>query len=107
MEQKFIHVGLMFLMLINPFLFLSAEESQETDSVIFYLATIFRLADEENRQIRVSEAALRAASEGVRQARNALAPHLQVNISGSYMGDVVLMGRDFSTSGQTEVQYAG
>ena len=46
MEQKFIHVGLMFLMLINPFLFLSAEESQETDSVIFDLATIFRLADE-------------------------------------------------------------
>lgn len=107
MKQGIIHVGLVCLMLINPFLFLSAEESQETDSVIFDLATIFRLADEESRQIRVSEAALRAANDGVRQARNALTPHLQVNISGSYMGNVVLMGRDFSTSGQTEVQYAG
>ena len=49
MEQKFIHVGLMFLMLINPFLFLSAEELPEADSVIYDLATVFRLADEESQ----------------------------------------------------------
>lgn len=107
MKQGIIHVGLVCLMLINPFLILAAEDLPQADSVIYDLATIFRMADGENRQIRVSEVALRAANEGVRQAKNALTPHLQVNISGSYMGDVVLMDRKFSTSGQTEVQYAG
>ena len=83
MKQRIYYLGLVCLMLINPFLFLAAEESSGVDSVVCDLATIFRLADEESRQIRVSEAALRAASEGVRQAKNSLTPHLRVNISGS------------------------
>lgn len=97
-------------MVINPY-FLSAQQTSAQapalDSVMLDLDAIYRLADEESRVIRVSEASLRAASENVKQAKNALTPHLNVSISGSYIGDATLMSRSFSTSGQTEIIYAG
>jgi len=110
MKQQIFHVGLVCLMVINPY-FLSAQQTSAQapaqDSVMLDLDAIYRLADEESRVIRVSEASLRAASENVKQAKNALTPHLNVSISGSYIGDATLMSRSFSTSGQTEVIYAG
>ena len=110
MKQQIFHVGLVCIMVINP-CFLSAQQTSAQapaqDSVMLDLDAIYRLADEESRVIRVSEASLRAASENVKQAKNALTPHLNVSISGSYIGDATLMSRSFSTSGQTEVIYAG
>lgn len=56
-------------MVINPY-FLSAQQTSAQapaqDSVMLDLDAIYRLADEESRVIRVSEASLRAASENVK-----------------------------------------
>ena len=75
MKQQIFHVGLVCLMVINPY-FLSAQEAgsenanavrSETagavgsEAVVLDLDAIYRLADEESRVIRVSEASLRAA----------------------------------------------
>lgn len=98
MIKQLFHFGLVCLLLINSS-FLSAQ--------VLSLDSIFRLADKESSLIRVSEASLRAASENVQQAKNALTPHLNIDIRGSYIGNATLMSRSFSTSGQTEVFYAG
>lgn len=81
--------------------------SQAADTLCVPLAEIYRMADNENRLIQLSEQALRAANEGVKQARNAMLPHLQMSLTGSYIGDATLMSRTFSSSGTTDVIYAG
>ncbi len=100
MKNFFFHFGLMCLLCINPF-FLWA------DSIAVDLAALYRLADEECQQIILSEQQLQAAKEATQQAKNNLLPNVHVAISGSYIGDAWLMSRGFSTSGTTEVIYAG
>ena len=108
MKRTIFHLGLVCLAVISPFSLVFGEAALSAgDSVVYDLAAIFRMADEESRQIRVSEAALRAANEGVRQAKNALTPRVNISLSGSYIGDATLMSRGFSTSGTTDVIYAG
>ena len=108
MKRTIFHLGLVCLAVISPFSLVFGEAALSAgDSVVYDLAAIFRMADEESRQIRVSEAALRAANEGVRQAKNALTPRVNISLSGSYIGDATLMSRGFSTSGTTDVIYVG
>ena len=66
------------------------------------LQTLFDLADRESRRIKVSEAALKAAEEGVASAKAALLPSVELSVQGSYTGNAFMMSRGFSTSGTTE-----
>ena len=66
------------------------------------LQTLFDLADRESRRIKVSEAALKAAEEGVASAKTALLPSVELSVQGSYTGNAFMMSRGFSTSGTTE-----
>ena len=66
------------------------------------LPTLFDLADRESRRIKVSEAALKAAEEGVASAKAALLPSVELSVQGSYTGNAFMMSRGFSTSGTTE-----
>ena len=66
------------------------------------LQSLFDLADQQNQRIKVSEAALKAAEEGVASAKSALLPSVELNVQGSYTGNAFLMSRGFSTSGTTE-----
>ena len=65
------------------------------------------LADKYNQQIVVSQTGLRAASEAVMAAKNAMLPNVELSASGSYIGDATLMSRGFSTNGITDVIIAG
>ena len=69
------------------------------------LQQLYDLADHYNQQIVVSQTGLRAASEAVMAAKNAMLPN--VELSGSYIGDATLMSRGFSTNGTTDVIIAG
>ena len=71
------------------------------------LQQIFDLADQQSQRIRVSEVGLKAASEGVKSAKSALLPNLNLSLSGSYIGNATLMSRGFSTSGTSDVIVAG
>ena len=66
------------------------------------LQTLFDLADQQSQRIKVSEAALKAAEEGVASAKSALLPSVEFSVQGSYTGNAFLMSRGFSTSGTTE-----
>ena len=66
------------------------------------LQSLFDLADQQSQRIKVSEAALKAAEEGVASAKSALLPSVELSVQGSYTGNAFLMSRGFSTSGTTE-----
>ena len=66
------------------------------------LKSLFDLADRQNQRIKVSEAALKAAEEGVVSAKSAMLPSVEFSLQGSYTGNAFLMSRGFSTSGTTE-----
>ena len=66
------------------------------------LRTLFDLADEQNQHIKVSEAALKAAEEGVASAKAAMLPSVEFGVQGSYTGNAFMMSRGFSASGTTE-----
>ena len=66
------------------------------------LKSLFDLADRQNQRIKVSEAALKAADEGVASAKSAMLPSVEFSLQGSYTGNAFLMSRGFSTSGTTE-----
>lgn len=66
------------------------------------LQSLFDLADQQSQRIKVSEAALKAAEEGVASAKTALLPSFELSVQGSYTGNAFMMSRGFSTSGTTE-----
>ena len=66
------------------------------------LQSLFDLADQQSQRIKVSEAALKAAEEGVASAQSAMLPSVEFSLQGSYTGNAFLMSRGFSTSGTTE-----
>ncbi len=66
------------------------------------LQSLFDLADQQSQRIRVSEAALKAAEEGVASAKSALLPSVEFSVQGSYTGNAFLMSRGFSAGGTTE-----
>ena len=66
------------------------------------LQSLYDLADQQNQRIKVSEAALKAAEEGVASAKSALLPSVELSVQGSYTGNAFMMSRGFSTSGTTE-----
>ena len=66
------------------------------------LQSLFDLADQQSQRIKVSEAALKAAEEGVASAKSAMLPSVELSVQGSYTGNAFMMSRGFSTSGTTE-----
>ena len=66
------------------------------------LQSLFDLADQQSQRIKVSEAALKVAEEGVASAQSAMLPSVEFSLQGSYTGNAFLMSRGFSTSGTTE-----
>ena len=66
------------------------------------LQSLFDLADQQSQRIKVSEAALKAAEEGVASAKTALLPSVELSVQGSYTGNAFMMSRGFSTSGTIE-----
>ncbi len=71
------------------------------------LQSLFDLADQQSQRIKVSEAARKAAEEGVAWAKSALLRSVELSVQGSYTGNAFLMSRGFSTSGTTEYVVPG
>ena len=66
------------------------------------LTTLYNLADQQSQKIRVSEAALQAADEGVAAAKSALLPSVDLSLQGSYTGNAFMLSRGFSGNGTTD-----
>ena len=76
--------------------------AQERVVQVMSLTTLYKLADQQSQQVRVSETALRAADEGVAAARSALLPSVDLSLQGSYTGNAFMLSRGFSTHGTTD-----
>ena len=70
------------------------------------LQQIFDVADQQSQRIRVSETGIQSASEGVRAAKSARLPDVNLSLSGSYIGTASLLSRGFSNHGTTTIPYA-
>ena len=81
MTKRIYILGLACILLAKPFSFALAQEPTAPDSVSMTLAAIYQLADEKSRVIRISEQSLRAAQEGVKQAKNSLLPSVSIDLS--------------------------
>ena len=64
------------------------------------METLFMMADRESRKIRLTEQALQAAQSGAKYAQSLYFPSLSIDLSGSYIGTALVLGRNFSTSGR-------
>ncbi|GHU88741.1 transporter [Bacteroidia bacterium] len=68
---------------------------------------MFRLADENNRNIRAVSTAAEAAKEGVKTAKNAYLPAIDASLSLSYNGNGTITDRDFSHSFVAPIPHFG
>jgi outer membrane protein TolC len=68
---------------------------------------MFRLADENNRNIRAVSIASEAAIESVRTAKNAYLPSIDASLSLSYNGNGIITDRDFSNAFTAPIPHFG
>lgn len=73
---------------------------------VMSLSDMYRIADENSQSQKVYATALECATEGVKAAKRALLPDINLSLSGSYIGNATLMDRRFSTRGSTDIIYA-
>lgn len=76
--------------------------AQERAVQVVTLTTLYNLADQQSQKVKVSEAALRAADEGVTAAKSALLPSVDLSLQGSYTGNAFMLSRGFSDNGTTD-----
>lgn len=79
--------------------------AQEQDG--YRLEELYRMAEENSQQIKVSKAGVDVSAEELKSAKSARFPEVELEASGSYTGNALLMSRGFSTSGTSTVIVPG
>lgn len=92
--QKVKFVLLFILMVKSSALVLA----QSSENMPVTLQSLFKLADQNNRDIKILEFNEKIASESVGDAKKKLLPSLDASLSVSYNGDGRVIDRDFSHS---------
>lgn len=73
--------------------------SYARETYVLTLEQMFALADENSKSLKIENAAVCEAQQGVEVAKNGYLPDIDISLSASYLGNGCLMERDFS-SGQ-------
>ena len=94
-----------FLALAATVLLSNGVAAQETRG--YSLEDLYRLAETENRQLKVSRAGVEVSAEDLKSARSARLPDVNMELSGSYIVNAQLMSRSFSRSGSSTVIVPG
>ncbi|MFV0555026.1 MAG: TolC family protein, partial [Mangrovibacterium sp.] len=82
-------------------------ELKISQSQMLSIEEIFRLADENNRNIRAASIADEVAKEGVKAAKNAYLPSIDAALSLSYNGNGIITDRDFSNAFTAPIPHFG
>jgi outer membrane protein TolC len=82
-------------------------EIGESQSRMLSIEEMFRLADENNRNIRAVSTAAEVAKERVKTAKNACLPSIDASLSLSYNGNGTIADRDFSHSFVAPIPHFG
>jgi outer membrane protein TolC len=95
-----------FLIVLFVALCISSAYAQ-TESRVLSIEEMFRLADENNRNIRAVSTAAEVAKESIKTAKNACLPSIDASLSLSYNGNGVITDRDFSHSFVAPIPHFG
>lgn len=84
-----------------------AEGSYAQKSYVLTLEQMFALADENSKALKIEDAAVIEAQQGVKVAKNAYLPDIGISLSASYLGNGYLMDRDFSNGQKIKMPHFG
>lgn len=77
--------------------------AQET---IMSLVQLYEQANRQSQQLQINRTGVESSRESVKTAKNNMLPDVNMSLSGSYIGNAMLLSRGFSSSGYTTVPYA-
>ena len=84
-----------------------AEGSYAQNSYVLTLEQMFALADENSKSLKIEDAAVAEAQQGVKVAQNGYLPDIDVSLSASSLGNGRLMDRDFSNGQRIKMPHFG
>ena len=84
-----------------------AEGSYAQNSYVLTLEQMFALADENSKALKIEDAAVIEAHQGVKVAKNGYLPDIDVSLSASYLGNGYLIDRDFSNGQNIKMPHFG
>lgn len=84
-----------------------AEGSYAQESYVLTLEQMYALADENSKALKVEDAAVVEAQQGVKVAKNSYLPDIDLSLSASYLGNGCLMDRNFSNGQCVKMPHFG
>ena len=84
-----------------------AEGSYAQNSYVLTLEQMYALADENSKSLKIEDAAVAEAQQGVKVAQNGYLPDIDVSLSASFLGNGRLMDRDFSNGQRIKMPHFG
>lgn len=84
-----------------------AEGSYAQNSYVLTLEQMYALADENSKSLKIEDAAVAEAQQGVKVAQNGYLPDIDISLSASYLGNGSLMDRDFSNGQRIKMPHFG
>ena len=84
-----------------------AEGSYAQNSYVLTLEQMFALADKNSKSLKIEDAAVMEAQQGVKVAKNGYLPDIDISLSASYLGNGCLMDRNFSNGQNIKMPHFG
>lgn len=69
--------------------------SQESENITLTIDSMFKLAEENNRSIKLQKLLEQSSKEGITISKNVLLPSIDLSLSASYLGNVWIADRNF------------
>jgi outer membrane protein TolC len=107
MSKLYFLIALFAMLCISSAYAQTELKTGESQSRMLSIEEMFRLADENNRNIRAVSTAAEAAKERVKTAKNACLPSIDASLSLSYNGNGTITDRDFSHSFVAPIPHFG
>lgn len=84
-----------------------AEGSYAQNSYVLTLEQMYALADENSKSLKIEDAAVAEAQQGVKVAQNGYLPDIDISLSASFLGNGRLMDRDFLNGQRIKMPHFG
>ena len=95
------------LLIIVSCALLWAKGSYAQETYVLTIEQMFALADENSKSLKIEDAALIEAQQGVKVAKNGCLPDIDISLSASYLGNGCLTDRNFSNGENVKMPHFG
>lgn len=83
------------------------ESGYAHETYVLTIEQMFALADENSKSLKIEDATVIEAQQGVRIAKTGYLPDIDISLSASYLGNGYLMDRDFSDGHNIRIPHFG